>query len=112
MEKAAKPTEQKAKKTELPKLKPGNKVRIHQRISEGKKERTQIFEGLIIAMRGATPETKTITVRKISEGVSVEKIFPLALPTIEKIEVVGAIKTRRAKLYYLRDYKKKIKEKK
>ncbi|MFA6027519.1 MAG: 50S ribosomal protein L19 [Patescibacteria group bacterium] len=112
MEEAAKPQEQKVKKAELPKLKPGNKVRVHQRIKEGKKERTQIFEGMIIAIKGATPETKTITVRKMSEGVSVEKIFPLALPTIEKIEVTGTITVRRAKLYYLRDYKKKVKDKK
>jgi len=100
------------KKREIPALRPGYKVRVHQKIKEGKKERIQIFEGMIIAMKGQDPQTKTIMVRKMSSGVSVEKIFPLALPTIEKIEVMGAVKTRRAKLYYLRDYNKKLKEEK
>lgn len=110
--KEEKKVEEKKSKVALPQLKTGYKVKVHQRIKEGKKERTQIFEGMIIAMKGAQPETRTITVRKMSGSVSVEKIFPLVLPTIEKIEVVSAIKTRRAKLYFLRDYNKKLKDKK
>ncbi|MFH1193568.1 MAG: 50S ribosomal protein L19 [bacterium] len=97
-------------------LKPGMTVKVHQKIKEiGKKgeekERVQIFEGMIIAIRGAGI-SKTITVRKISKGVGVEKILPLHMPTIVKIEPVRQAKVSRAKLYYLRDYKKKLKEKK
>ncbi len=98
-------------------LKPGMTVKVHQKIMEaGKKEgemkeRIQIFEGIILSLRGAGM-SKTMTVRKISEGVGVEKIFPLCLPTIAKIEPVKQAAVRRAKLYYLRDYKKKLKEKK
>lgn len=101
-----------AKKAGLPELRPGYKVRVHQRIKEGKKERVQIFEGMIIAFKGQDKNTRTMTVRKMSGNVAVEKIFPLVLPTIEKVEVVGAIKTRRSKLYYLRDYNKKLKDQK
>jgi large subunit ribosomal protein L19 len=91
-------------------LRPGMTVRVHQRIKEGEKERVQIFQGIIIALRGKTPATKTMTVQKHSFGVMVEKIFPLASPLIEKIEVVKIAKVRRAKLYYLRDYSKRLKE--
>jgi len=108
-EKQEKPAE---KKDKFPKLESGQKVRVHQKITEGKKERVQIFEGVIIAMGGGSAMSKTITVRKVSEGISVEKIFPLRLPTIEKIEVISKLNVRQAKLYYLRDYKKKIKERK
>jgi large subunit ribosomal protein L19 len=98
---------------EIPALKTGQTVKVHQKIKEGKKERIQIFEGMILAMKGKTPETKTITVRKVSDGVGVEKIYPLAMPSLEKIEIVNAIRTRRSKLYYLkRNYKKKLKESK
>ncbi len=98
-------------------LKPGMTVKVHQKIMEaGKKEgemkeRIQIFEGIILSIRGAGM-SKTMTVRKMSEGVGVEKIFPLYMPTIVKIEPVKQAEVRRAKLYYLRDYKKKLKEKK
>lgn len=112
-EKKEKAEKSKAVKRDIPdNIKAGQKVKVHQRIFEGKKDRIQVFEGTILGLRGATPATKTITVRKISEGVEVEKIFPLALPTIEKIEIISEIRTRRSKLYYLRDYKKKLKEKK
>lgn len=88
----------------------GQTVRLHLRINDGKKERIQIYEGMVIAASGATPETKTITVRKVSKGYGVEKIIPLAMPTLEKVEVVKEAKVRRSKLYYLRNYGKRLKE--
>lgn len=93
------------------KLRPGQTVRLHLRISEGKKDRTQIFEGMIIKLSGATAATKTMTVRKVSQGYGVEKIIPLSLPTLEKVEVVKVAKVRRSKLYYLRQSKKPLREK-
>ncbi|MEA1963255.1 MAG: 50S ribosomal protein L19 [Patescibacteria group bacterium] len=101
----------------IPDLKPGMTVRVYQKIKElnikGKeKERVQYFEGMIIAKKHGKEAGGTITVSKISNGVGVEKIFPLNLPTIEKIEVKKQAKTRRAKLYFLkRGFKKKLKEK-
>ena len=98
-------------------LKPGMTVRVHQKIKElnskgEEKERIQYFEGMIIARRHNKEAGATITVRKISEGVGVEKIFPLNLPTITKIEIKKIAAVNRAKLYYLRgNYKKKLKEK-
>lgn len=96
-------------------LKPGMTVKVHQKIQEvGKKgeakERIQIFEGIILSLRGMGM-SKTMTVRKVSDGVGVEKIFPLYLPTIAKIEPVKQARVRKAKLYHLRDSKKKLKEK-
>lgn len=80
----------------------GDVVRVHYKIVEGSKERTQVYEGLVIAIgnRGAA---KTFTVRRVSFDVGVERIFPLYSPSIEKIEVVRSLKVRRAKLYFLRD---------
>jgi large subunit ribosomal protein L19 len=97
-------------------LKPGMTIRVHQKIKElnakgEEKERIQYFEGMIIAKKHGKEKGGTITVRKISDGVSVEKIFPLNLPSITKIEVKKQAKVRRAKLYFLRGYKKKLKEK-
>ncbi|MFA5754081.1 MAG: 50S ribosomal protein L19 [Patescibacteria group bacterium] len=98
-------------------LKPGMTVRVHQKIKElnskgEEKERIQYFEGMIIARKHNKEKGATITVRKISEGIGVEKIFPLNLPTITKIEIKKQAEVRRAKLYYLRgQYKKKLKEK-
>ena len=87
----------------VPELRPGYTVRVHQKVTEGEKERVQIFEGLIIGMhRGTYPTDTTFTVRRIVEGVGVEKIFPLHSPTIVKIEVVKVAKVRRAKLNFLR----------
>lgn len=83
-------------------IRPGLTLKIHQKIKEGAKTRTQIFEGLVIALKHGRGVNSTMTVRKISNGIGVERIFPLHLPTIEKIEVVKASKVRRAKLYYLR----------
>lgn len=94
----------------IPELRSGLTVRVHQKIKEGEKERVQIFQGIITALRGKTPITKTITVEKTSFGVIVEKIFPLASPMIEKIEVVKKAAVRRSKLYFLREYSKRLKE--
>lgn len=80
----------------------GDTIRVYQKIKEGDKFRTQIFEGLVIARKHGSGDGATITVRKISSGVGVERIFPLRLPAIEKIELVKKSKVRRAKLYYLR----------
>lgn len=97
-------------KIEKPEIKPGYTVKVHQKIKEADKERIQVFEGIVIAHHGGKNINATITVRKISDGVGVEKIFPLYSPTIAKIEVVKKAKVRRAKLYYLRNYQKKLKE--
>ncbi|OHA67538.1 MAG: 50S ribosomal protein L19 [Candidatus Wildermuthbacteria bacterium RIFCSPHIGHO2_02_FULL_45_25] len=92
-------------KENIPDIRPGDTVRVYQRIKEGDKERIQLFEGIVIAEKHGTGITGTITVRRISSGVGVERIFPLHSPVIEKIEVVKRSKVRRAKLYYLRDAK-------
>ncbi len=98
-------------------LKPGMTIRVYQKIKElnskgEEKERIQYFEGLIIARKHNKEKGATITVRKVSDGIGVEKIFPLNLPTITKIEIKKEAKVKRAKLYYLRgEYKKRLKEK-
>jgi len=90
----------KTQRTDLPKFKPGDTVRVHVKIKEGDKERVQAFEGLVISYsRGAQP---SFTVRKISFGHGVERIFPLNSKVIDKIDVVRSAHVRRAKLYYLR----------
>ncbi|HEX4952418.1 MAG TPA: 50S ribosomal protein L19 [Thermoanaerobaculia bacterium] len=89
-------------RTDTPEFRPGDTVRVHVRVVEGNKERIQVFQGVIIARRGGGTR-ETFTVRKISAGVGVERIFPLHSPIIEKIEVVRRGKVRRAKLYYLRN---------
>jgi len=98
---------------ELPEIRPGDIIRVHQRMKEivqkdkkskpEEKERLQVFEGMVIARKHGRGINATITVRRIIDGVGVERIFPLHLPTIEKIEVVSHSKVRRAKLYYLRE---------
>jgi len=97
--------------------KPGMMVKVHQKIKETntkgeEKERIQIFEGTIIAAKHGKETGATITVRKISEGVGVEKIFPIYSPVVDKIEVVKQLAVRRARLNYLRDkdFKRKLKE--
>jgi len=86
----------------LPDIRPGMTIKVHQKIKEGNKTRVQIFEGIVIARKHGSGPSATITVRKISNGIGVERIFPLHLPTIEKFEIVKTSKVRRAKLYYLR----------
>ncbi|MEK7160706.1 MAG: 50S ribosomal protein L19 [Patescibacteria group bacterium] len=87
----------------VPDLKPGQTVRVYQRVKEGAKERVQPFEGLLIALKHGRGLDGTFTVRKIAEGVGVERIYPLHAPTIEKIEILKTAKVRRAKLYYMRE---------
>jgi len=84
------------------KIKAGDVVRVYQKIKEGEKERTQIFEGIVIARKHGKEIGATITVRKEISGIGVEKIFPIYSPTIEKIEILKEGKRKRAKLYYLR----------
>ena len=88
-------------KNDVPEFRVGDTVRVHVRIKEGEKERIQIFEGLVIYRHGGGISA-TFTVRKISSGVGVEKIFPVHSPMIAKIEVVRLGKVRRAKLSYIR----------
>jgi large subunit ribosomal protein L19 len=89
-----------------PAMQSGDTVKVHVRVKEGDKERIQVFEGIVINLRrGGT--RASFTVRKVSFGQGVERIFPLHSPIIQKIEVVRSAKVRRAKLYYLRDLKGK-----
>ena len=100
-------------KTDLPDFGPGDTLRIHVRVIEGDKERTQLFQGDVIQRRGAGIHA-TFTVRKISQGIAVERIFPLHSPRIAQIETLRKGKVRRARLFYLRNRKGKaarIKEK-
>jgi large subunit ribosomal protein L19 len=94
------------RRTDATQFRPGDTVRVQVKIKEGDKERLQAFEGTVIARRG-TGLGETFTVRKISFGHGVERIFPLHAPVIEKISLVRTGKARRAKLYYLRDLKGK-----
>ncbi|MCL2180236.1 MAG: 50S ribosomal protein L19 [Treponema sp.] len=89
-------------KKELDQFKVGDTVKVHFKIVEGKTERVQIYEGLVIAMKNSRAG-KTFTVRKISYGVGVERVFPIHSPRIVKVETVRPGKVRRAKLYYIRD---------
>ena len=89
-------------KTDIPEFRAGDTVKVHVRIKEGEKERIQVCEGLVIYRHGKEGISATFTVRKMSSGVGVEKIFPLHSPMIAKIEVVRLGKVRRAKLSYIR----------
>ena len=89
-------------KTDMPKFNPGDHIRVQVRVIEGDKERLQSFEGDVISVRGSGLN-KTFTVRKISSGVGVERIFPFNSPKIAKVEVLKEGNVRRAKLYYLRN---------
>jgi large subunit ribosomal protein L19 len=91
---------------EVPAFRPGDEVRVHYRIREGEKERIQVFQGVVIRRKGGSSR-ETFTVRKVSYGVGVERIFPVHTPKIERLEVVSRGHVRRAKLYYLRDLRGK-----
>lgn len=96
-------------------LKPGMIVKVHQKVREKNakgedKDRIQIFEGMVLAVKHGTEPGATVTVRKVSEGVGVEKIFPLHTPSVEKIELVRQMRVRQSRAYYLRTHKKRLKE--
>jgi large subunit ribosomal protein L19 len=88
-------------RTDLPSFAPGDTLRVHVRVREGEKERIQAFEGVCIARKGGGM-SETFTVRKVSSGIGVERIFPMHSPSIESVTVVRRGQVRRAKLYYLR----------
>ncbi len=90
------------RRTELPIFRAGDTVNVHVKIREGNKERIQIFTGTVIQRRNPNSAGETFTVRKISNGIGVERIFPLLSPNVDKIEVVRLGKVRRARLFYLR----------
>jgi len=90
----------------VPDFRAGDTVKVHVRVVEGSKERIQVFQGVVISRRGGGTR-ETFTVRKISGGIGVERVFPLHSPVIDKIEVERLGKVRRAKLYYLRDLRGK-----
>ena len=95
-----------------PELRAGDVVKIFRKIKEGAKERTQMFQGTIIAIKGGQSASRTITVRKVSDGIGVELILPLSSTQIEKIEFVKRTSARRAKLYFVRDKSAKVLSKK
>lgn len=92
--------EQEQARQDIPAFKPGDTVRVHVKVIEGNRERVQVFEGVVIARRGRSSQ-ETFTVRRVSYGVAVERIFPIHSPRIQ-IEVIRHGRVRRAKLYYLR----------
>jgi len=89
-------------RADIPTFKAGDTVRVHVKVVEGDKDRVQVFEGVVIARSGGGPR-ETFTVRKVSYGVGVERIFPVHSPRLDKIEVASRGVVRRAKLYYLRN---------
>ncbi len=93
---------------EVPSLHSGDVVKVYRKIVEAGKERTQIFQGMVIALRGGQSSSQTVTVRKVSFGIGVEIVFPLYSPNIEKIEVLKSTRSRRAKLYFVRDKASKL----
>lgn len=93
-------------KKEVPDIRVGDTVKVHMRIVEGEKERIQIIEGIVIRIHGGGIR-ETLTVRKVSFGIGVERIFPIHSPRVEKVEVIKQAKVRQARLYYLRDLKGK-----
>ena len=91
-----------AKRTNLPDFKAGDTVNVHVKISEGNKERIQQFQGVVLYRRGKGTNGESFSVRKVSNGVGVERIFPFLSPSIDKIEVMKVGRVRRAKLYYMK----------
>ena len=94
--------EEEQKKQEIPEFNVGDTVKVHNKIREGNRERIQIFEGTVLKKQGGNTSRATFTVRKISNGVGVEKTWPLHSPNVEKIEITRRGKVRRNKLFYLR----------
>lgn len=86
---------------DIPAFRPGDTVKVHLRIIEGEKERIQVFQGAVLRLRKGTVDS-TFTVRKVSDGIGVERVFPMHSPFIERVEVVSQGKVRRSRLYYLR----------
>ncbi|MEL6557689.1 MAG: 50S ribosomal protein L19 [Bacteroidota bacterium] len=106
--------ESKAIRDKHPKFGPGDTINVHYKIKEGNKERIQQFQGTVLQIKNVNSNGETFTVRKISSGIAVERIFPILSPNLDKIELLRRGKVRRAKLYYLRGRKGKsarIKEK-
>jgi len=99
--------EEKMIKNDLPDFIPGDTIKVHVKIKEGEKERIQIFQGVVISKRKKTSANGTFTVRKVSYGIGVERIFPLHSPIIDKVEVITHGRVRRAKIYYLRNLRGK-----
>ncbi len=93
-------------RSDLPEFRAGDTVRVHVKVSEGDKERIQVYQGVVIARRGSGTRA-SFTVRKISGGVGVERVFPLHSPVLDRVEVVRQGRVRRAKLYYLRNLRGK-----
>ena len=101
-----------SKRDDLPEFRPGDTIKVHVRVKEGEKERTQLYEGIVIARR-ASGMRETITVRRNSYGIGVERVFPLNSAVVEKIDVLRRGRARRAKLFFLRELsgkKARIKE--
>jgi large subunit ribosomal protein L19 len=94
------------RKTETPDFRPGDTVKVHVKVQEADKTRIQVFQGVVIARQGIG-RRETFSVRKISNGIGVERVFPIHTPNIDKIEVLRRGRVRRAKLYYLRERKGK-----
>ena len=89
-------------RTDLPKIAPGDTVKVHVKVKEGEKERIQVYQGVVIGIRGGGMRC-SFTVRKISAGIGVERVFPLHSPSIDHMEILRSGKVRRAKLYFLRE---------
>jgi large subunit ribosomal protein L19 len=102
LRKAISEIERKQIRQDLPEFRPGDTVRVHTKIKEGDKERIQVFEGVVIRHRRGSARSM-FTVRKVSYGVGVERMFPVYSPRIDKVEVMGHGEVRRSRLYYLRD---------
>ncbi|MDP2837973.1 MAG: 50S ribosomal protein L19 [Candidatus Moranbacteria bacterium] len=103
---------QRKPQADLPELRAGDVIKIYRKITEGSKERTQMFQGTIIAIKGGQSASRTITIRKVSDGIGVELILPLSSAQIQKIEFVKRTTARRAKLYFVRDKSAKVLSKK
>ena len=99
----ATPIEQSYLRTDLPAMGPGDTVRVYQKIKEGDKERVSAFEGIVIATKHGQGITGSYTVRKVVDGIGVERVFPLHSPMVERVELIRRGSVRRAKLYYIRD---------